>query len=229
VESMPGVRIEALVGGAPAKGDIVQLELFSARRALSLLRMRMAPDLMEDLLAADLERSDVEWRRWAAESDGEWKAADVEFVISGLSSRSFQDWWSRALDDLHGVMYPGYPEHYRFGWVPDPRGTDDTCLVVIEEVGHQPFRMYCSYGPEWAPAKPYPGFDALTIGVGRLLDGTEAVRFMNEIRETANGFVLKLGFYVGIAVPESVTEAHVEQQLVEWTRWIEMARECSGG
>jgi len=84
--------------------------------------------------------------------------------------------------------------------------------------------MYCSFGPEWAPVATAPGFDLLSSGVGRLLDGTEVVRLMNEIKPTSDGFELKLGFFVRSQVPPGMTEAHVEQQMVEWVRWIEMAR-----
>ena len=217
------LAITGTLDGQRTTLDVPQLELDSARRALAIIKKRLPPEVMESLLAEDLERSDLQWRQWAAESDGTWHGRDVRITVSGLPAEVFVDWWAGVLNDLHGVMYPSYPEHYRFGWVPDPSG-DGEAFVVVEEVGHEPFRMYCTFGPEWAPVPPTPGFDALSVGVGRLQDGTEVVRLMNEIRPTSDGFELKLGFYVGSHVPPTVTTAHVEQQMVEWTRWVEMAR-----
>ena len=218
-----GFAVEGTVDGAPSSHDVRQLELDSARRALAVIKRRLSPDVMESLLADDLERADAQWRRWAAESDGTWHGRDVRISVSGLSCQVFVDWWATALDDLHGVMYPSYPEHYRFGWVPNPSGEGDV-FVVVEEVGHEPFRMYCSFGPQWAPVATSPGFELLSSGVGRLLDGTDVVRLMNEIKPTSDGFELKLGFFVQSHVPQTMTGAHVEQQMVEWGRWVEMAR-----
>jgi hypothetical protein len=215
------------VDGRVRQDDVVQLELTSARRALSLIKERLPAHVMEELLADDLAEADARWRQWSEASDGSWHGRDVRIAADGVSADEFVAWWARALGDIHGVMYPGYPEHYRFGWVPNPNGAGES-FIVIEEVSHEPFRMYCEFGPEWAPHDVTAGFDALSVGVGRLKDGTEVVRLMNEIRPTADGLELKLGFYVGRAVPPSVTDAHVEQQIVEWTRWIGMARSARG-
>jgi len=215
--------IQAFVDGQPSAFDIDRLELQSARRALRLLKERITPDQMDELLAIDLESTDEKWREWAAASDGAWNVAEVEFRVAGLSKNQFSDWWSTALGDLHAVVYPAFPEHYRFGWVKDPRGVDDPCYIVVEELGHVPFRMYCSFDPSWAPVEPTPGYEPMMVGVGRLADGTEVVRFMNQLMDTSEGFVMKVAVYVVSAVPEDVVQSHVEQELVEWTRWLEMA------
>jgi hypothetical protein len=218
-----GSAIVCLVDGSPTDLNVDALELASARRALKLLRARLTPAQMDELLDGDLRETDEQWRAWAADSDGSWKAAEVEFQVAGLEKEAFTAWWATALDDLHGVVYPAFPEHYRFGWVPDPRGVDDPCYVVVEELGHVPFRMYCSFDPSFAPHHVTPGYDGMMIGVGRLADGTEVVRFMNQIKSTPEGFAMKVGVYVVSAVPEDVVASHVEQEIVEWTRWLEMA------
>jgi hypothetical protein len=215
-------NIRAFFNGKPSTFDVDQLELKSARRALKLLRERITPEQMDALLAGDLEATDRQWREWAAASDGSWKAAEAEFHVAGVSAKQFTDWWSTALSDLHGVVYPAFPEHYRFGWVEDPRRVDEPCYVVVEELGHVPFRMYCSFDPSWAPVETTPGYDAMMVGVGRLSDGTEVVRFMNQLKDTSEGFTMKVAVYVVSAVPEHVVQSHVEQEIVEWTRWLEM-------
>jgi hypothetical protein len=218
-------RIRGFVDGQPTSSDVDQLELESSRRALRLLRERITPEQMDELLAGDIEATDAAWRQWAADSDGSWKPSMVEFEVAGLSKQQFTEWWSTALDDLQGIVYPGFPEHYRFGWVQDPRGGNEKCYRVVEELGHVPFRMYCSFGPEWAPVAPTPGYETMMVGVGRLADGTEVARFFNQIKDTADGFAMKAAVYVVSAAPGVVVESHVEQLLVEWTRWIEMAFE----
>jgi hypothetical protein len=217
------IRIRTLIDGELAHVDVDALELESARRALRLLRERIPPEQMDALLARDLDESDERWRCWASRSDGSWKAAEVEFQVHGLSKEEFQDWWGTAREDLHGVMYPGFPEHYRFGWVPDPRGVDEPCLMIVEELGYVPFRMYCSFDPDWAPVAVTPGYEPISEGVGRLRDGTEVVRFMNQLKNIDDGFSMKVGVYMVSAVPQSVVDSHVDQELVEWTRWIQMA------
>jgi hypothetical protein len=215
-------NIHAFIDGEPSALEVDQLELRSARRALRLLKERITPEQMDKLLADDLKSTDEQWRKWAAESDGSWKAAEVEFRVAGVSKQQFSNWWSAALADLHTIVYPAFPEHYRFGWVKDPRGVDEPCYMVVEELGHVPFRMYCSFDPSWAPVEPASGYDAMMVGVGRLADGTEVVRFMNQLMDTDGGFVMKVAVYVVSAVPDSVVQSHVEQELVEWTRWLEM-------
>jgi hypothetical protein len=218
---IPGIR--GLVDGEPTSVDIDRLELESSRRALKLLRERIPQEQMEELLADDLQATDKLWREWAAASDGSWKPSVAEFEVAGLSKDQFTEWWSTALDDLYGVIFPGFPEHYRFGWVQDPRGGDEKCYRVVEELGHVPFRMYCSFGSEWAPVETTPGYEQMMVGVGRLQDGTEVVRFFNQIKETSEGFALKAGVYVVSAAPDIVVESHIDQLFVEWTRWIEIA------
>ncbi|MFM0222968.1 hypothetical protein [Paraburkholderia dipogonis] len=215
-------NIHAFIDGEPSALDVDQLELRSARRALRLLKERITPEQMDELLADDLKSTDEQWRKWATASDGSWKVAEVEFRIAGVSKQQFSDWWSAALTDLHTVVYPAFPEHYRFGWVKDPRGVNEPCYIVVEELGHVPFRMYCSFDPSYAPVEPAAGYDAMMVGVGRLADGTEVVKFMNQLMDTDEGFVMKVAVYVVSAVPDSVVRSHVEQQLVEWTRWLEM-------
>jgi hypothetical protein len=216
-------NIRSLIGGAPAPFDVDELELESARRALRVLRERITPEQMEALLSADLDRADDAWRLWAASSDGPWQLAEVEFVVTGVSKAQFLDWWSAALDDIQGVIYPGFPEHYRFGWVKDPRGGADPCYLVIEELGYVPFRMYSAFDPSWAPVQTLPGYDSMLVGVGFLRDGTQIARFMNQIADTPEGFTMRVGVYFVSGVPKEVVQSHVKQELVEWTRWIEMA------
>jgi len=215
--------VEALVAGQLTSVDVEQLELESSRRALRLLRERLTAEQMESLLADDLVATDNQWREWAQASDGSWRAAEVEFLVSGLSTQDFRSWWSTALNDLHGVVYPAFPEHYRFGWVQNPSGGEEPCYVVIEELGHVPFRMYCSFGPAWAPVDVAQGYELDMVGVGRLQDGTQVVRFMNQIKDTADGLAMKVGVYLVSATPDYVVQSHVEQELVEWTRWLQMA------
>lgn len=217
------IGLQCLVGGKPSTLDVDALELKSARRALTLLRKRLSPQQMENLLAADLEETDRVWKEWATQSNGSWKPAEIEFEVKGLSKQQFVEWWSTALEDLHGVVYPAFPEHYLFGWVPDPRGVPDPCYIVVEELGHVPFRMYCSFDPQWAAVPTTPGYDSMMVGVGRLADGTEVIRFMNQVKELSDGFAMKVGVYAVSSVPDDVIQSHVEQEVVEWTRWIEMA------
>ena len=216
--SSPAIRTS--LQGRPVDVDLDRLELESARRALHLLHERIPPDYMSALLAHDLELADARWSSWAKESDGRWRPCIVDFQVQDLNRAEFTTWWSRATDDIYGVMYPAYPEHFLFNWATTTYGR---ALQVIEELGHAPFRMYCSYGPQWAPSGSAPGYDIISTGVGRLADGTEVTRFMTQVREDDNCLHIKAGFYAISAVPDEVMAAHQDQMLVEWTRWIEMA------
>ncbi|RYE41591.1 MAG: NAD(P)-dependent oxidoreductase [Hyphomicrobiales bacterium] len=219
--AQPTPAVRSSLRGHPHEADLDQLELVSARRALRLLHERIPPDDMARYLAPDLERSDAQWRAWAEASGGTWRPCLAEFEVEGITRQEFTDWWSTATDDIHGVMYPAFPEHYLFGWETTPEG--ERRLQVVEELGHVPFRMYCSYGPEWAPAEPEPGYDAISTGVGRLADGTEVTRFMTQVRQDGSCLRIKTGLYLISGAPEHVITAHEDQLLVEWTRWIEMS------
>ncbi|MYW96101.1 hypothetical protein G3I59_37225 [Amycolatopsis rubida] len=213
--------VRGFVDGRLIDSDLDRLELESARRALRLLHERIPPTEMAVLLAPDIERSDAQWREWAVASAGTWQPCFVDLEATEITKTEFLAWWSDALDDLHGIMYPAFPEHYLFDWAETAAG--ERRLMVVEELGHVPFRMYCEYGPEWAPAAPLPGYEPVSVGVGRLADGTDTVRFMSQIRQDSGLLRLHAGMYVGSAVPARVVEAHQDQLLVEWTRWIEMA------
>jgi hypothetical protein len=222
-EAQPELQIRMLIEGEIAQPDVSGLELESARRAMSLLRKRISPEQMEAILSEDLKETDAKWREWASKSDGTWQVAEVEFQIPGLTSAQFQEWWASSFDDLHDVVYPAFPEHYRFGWVADPQGGVDPVFLIVEELGHVPFRMYCTFGDRWAPVEVTPGFQMMQPGVGRLHDGTEVVRFMNQIKDTEDGFTMKAGVYMASAVPAAVVRSHLDQEMVEWTSWFRMA------
>lgn len=143
--------------------------------------------------------------------------------VGGISATQFQAWWETALDDVHGVVFPAFPEHYRLGWVADPQGGPDDVFLIIEELGHVPFRMYCTFPPSWAPVEVSPGFEIMQPGVGRLHDGTEVVRLMNQIKDTDTGFAMRAAVFMVSGVPEDVVTSHIDQEVVEWTRWLEMA------
>ena len=225
MESLKGgyPQIVGYVGGQAAARDIDGLELQSARRALRLLKARLTADEMDRLLRRDLDESDARWRHWAANSDGSWRASEVDFKITGLTKAQFTEWWSTALDDLPDVVFPAFPEHYRFGWVDDPRRVADRCYLVVEELGHVPFRMYATFDSGSAPIDPLPGYEVLSAGVGRLADGTEVARFMTQVKELSSGFALRTGLYFVSAATDDVVQSHIDQLLVEWTRWFEMA------
>lgn len=176
---------------------------------------------MAELLAPDVEQADAQWEQWASESDGSWRPCVAEFEVRGLTEGQFTTWWSTATSDIHRVMYPAYPEHYLFRWETRPNG--EAALQVVEELGLVPFRMYCSYGPQWAPVEPDPGFERISSGVGRLASGTEVTRFMTQVRQDGECLRIKSGIYLISAAPEHILRAHEDQMLVEWTRWVEMA------
>jgi len=215
--------ISSYIDGKPATREIDALELQSARRALRLLKNRLTPEQMDELLAQDLEESDTRWRAWAAASDGTWRAAEVDFEVFGLTAQQFTEWWSTALDDLTDVVFPAFPEHYRFGWVEDPQAIADRCYLVVEELGHEPFRMFATFDHSASPVAKLPDYEPLSVGVGRLADGTEVLRFMTQIKALPHGFALRTGLYFVSAAPAHVIQSHIDQLLVEWTHWFRMA------
>jgi hypothetical protein len=215
--------VTAFVHGKPTLYTTKTIEIESSRRALALLRRVISPDQMEALLEEELRVADDKWREWAQSSTGHWKAAEVEFTAAGMSSAEFLKWWSTALEDVQGVMFPGFPEHYVFRWTKDPQGSGEPTYLIVEELGYAPFRMYCTFDNSLAPVAPADGFTATGIGAGRLKDGTEVVRFMNQVKDIPDGMQMKSAVFMGSAVPDYVVESHIEQQILEWSTWLDMA------
>jgi hypothetical protein len=218
--------------GTVDQPTIDEWELRQARIALSLLKDALRGDAMVELLAPYVAASDERGRWLAAESNGEWAPVESVVEVRGLRMEQFFAWFHPHFAD-EPTMLAANPDHYEVRF---PEG------IITEVLGGIPtrFQVQLQAGPIARPAsfEPDPDFPihpkiaGVDMGDGAmlstLLDGsTPAVLTPTmQLRETDDGFAIKLTLYFPAAAPPEMLEDHSRHYAIEFSRWITMAYEA---
>lgn len=92
-------------------GTIDGFELFSARRALELLKRKLGRERLLDLLADEIDAGDAFLRGHLERSAGEETTGTTTLRAHGISAAEFGTWLGAAFA-REEVMLAGHPEHW---------------------------------------------------------------------------------------------------------------------
>ena len=202
----PSVRLES----ADTDAGIDGFELFSARRALNLLKSKLGRERLLELLHDEIAAGDAFLRDHFERSAGAQATGTTTLRAQGLTAAEFTGWLGRAFA-REDVMLAGHPEHYAIHAAP---GRD---VNIVETLGE----YVCSFFMR-------PWDDSVVGGdqpAGRrshmlLADGTVIGSIANVFEEQPGGFTARLSVTLPATCAPEVVDQHLEHFAVEFRTWI---------
>lgn len=203
----PTVRL----AGEDTDATIDGFELFSARRALELLKRKLGRERLLDLLHEEIDAGDAFLRDHLERSGGAEASGTTTLRAHGITAAEFGAWLGAAFarDD---VMLAGHPEHYSIHAEPGQ------LVNIVETLDDQ----VCSFFMR-------PWDDSVTVEQGLpverrshmlLADGTVVGSIGNVFEEGPDGFTARLSVTLPATCAPEVIEQHLEHFAVEFRTWI---------
>ncbi|MFJ3036145.1 hypothetical protein ACIPC2_17195 [Curtobacterium pusillum] len=203
----PTVRL----AGEDTDATIDGFELFSARRALELLKRKLGRERLLDLLHEEIDAGDAFLLDHLERSGGAEASGTTTLRAHGITAAEFGAWLAAAFarDD---VMLAGHPEHYSIHAEPGQ------LVNIVETLDDQ----VCSFFMR-------PWDDSVTVEqelpVERrshmlLADGTVVGSIGNVFEEGPDGFTARLSVTLPATCAPEVIEQHLEHFAVEFRTWI---------
>lgn len=190
-------------------------ELFSAHRALELLKRRLGRPALLALLADEIAEGEAYLRDHLARSAGAEASGTTVLRAHGISATGFGGWLGAAFA-REDVMVAGHPEHYAIHAEPG------RLVNVVETLDTHVCSFYMrpwndSVSGVQAPAGP----GAATRRSHMLLaDGTVVGTIANTFEEESDGFTLRLSVTLPATCAPAAVEQHLEHFAVEFRTWI---------
>lgn len=217
-------------GIAISEEVFVRHELERARAALALMKAKLGPQGMLDLLAREREEMEQEERETVRGSAGGWTPALAELQVKGLKAQEFLEWfYARARAGDHAAMLAAHPEHYLISQTADGR------LDVIETTGEwrHPSRFFAKLGVAPQEAAPNladidPSYPHSMAGVFTLADGLEMGRVLHQFANTDEGFKAKLIIYFPAGSEAEKIQGHKWHLAIEFTNWVNLCLKEKG-
>ena len=208
-QTQPWVRIEGQDHDAAIDG----YELFSARRALALLKHRLGREALLELLAEDIATGNDFLREQVRLSAGEELTGTVALRAGGIDAVSFGGWLARAFG-REDVLLAAHPEHYSIHHAP---GRD---VNIVETLG--PY--VCSFFMRPWNADTAGGNGPAAGGGARrshivLEDGSVVGSISTAFQDADGGLVGQLSVTLP-ATCAALVEQHLEHFAVEFRTWI---------
>jgi hypothetical protein len=202
-----------------------QLELEASRRALRLLKDRLGPERVLELIREDVEETDRLWEQWAAESNGEWRVNQLAYSVSGLDLDYWLGWLYSNLDDEH-MQWLAHPEHYvwkRASAVFPDADPDQFCIT--EPMGEYMLRGFGRV-TDWEGSEEFrdPAYPIVKGVLGCTRRGVVVARSLGHYRPTPTGFDFKLVAMKPAAIPPTMLKPNWEHGYLEYNRYMQMAR-----
>lgn len=207
------VRLDAQDTDATIDG----YELFSARRALELLKRKLGRQRLLKLLADEIAAGDAFLRGHLERSSGEEASGTTTLRARGITAAQFGAWLGAAFA-REDVMLAGHPEHYAIHTEPGQ------LVNIVETLDDQvcsffmrPWDDSVIVDQELPPAASRPA--------GRrshmlLADGTVVGSIANAFEDEADGFTARLSVTFPASCAPQVIEQHLEHFAVEFRTWI---------
>jgi hypothetical protein len=206
------------LGDEDTDSTIDGFELFSARRALALLKDKLGRDRILDLLSDEIAEGEAFLRDHLARSAGEETTGTITLRARGITAAQFGRWFGGAFD-REDVMLAGNPEHYSIYTSPGQN------VNIVETLD----RYVCSFFMRpWDDSMIVDQELPATTGqksVGRrshmlLPDGTVIGSIANAFDDEEDGFTARLSVTLPVTCAPEVIEQHLEHFAVEFRTWI---------
>ncbi|MDI1461095.1 hypothetical protein QEZ54_08975 [Catellatospora sp. KI3] len=206
--------------GEDHDGTIDGFELFSARRALGLLKRKLGRERLLGLLDEEIEIGNAFLRAQVQRAAGQETTGTIVLRVHGVTATQFTGWLSRAFG-REDVLLAGHPEHYSIHHAP---GRD---VNIVETLGD----YVCSFFMRpWGASTVDPAGASLpAAGSGNvrrshivLEDGTVVGSVSTAFSDEADGLTAQLS----VTLPstcEGLVEQHLEHFAVEFRTWILLA------
>lgn len=202
--------------GEDHDGTIDTFELFSARRALALLKRKLGRERLLELLDAEIKTGNAFLRAQVERSAGQEMTGTTVLRAHGITAAQFAGWLSRAFG-REDVMLAGHPEHYSIHHAP---GRD---VNIVETLG----AYVCSFFMRpWDASVVAPDGAASPTNVRRshivLEDETVVGSVSTAFDEEVNGLTARLS----VTLPSTcgaLVEQHLQHFAVEFRTWILLA------
>jgi len=216
----PEIPATVRLSGDDSDSTIDGFELFSARRALELLKRKLGRERILELLQEEIAAGDAFLRGHLDRSDGEEATGTTTLRARGISAAEFGAWLGAAFarDD---VMLAGHPEHYSIHAEP---GQNVNIVETLDE-------YVCSFFMRpWDDsvivAQELP-IESRGTAVRRshmlLADGTVVGSIANAFDEEPDGFTARLSVTLPATCAPAVIDQHLEHFAVEFRSWIRRA------
>lgn len=206
------------LAGEGSDRSIDAYELFSARRALRLIKDELGRERLLALLADEVAAGTAFLRENVERSAGRTASGTTTLRAHGLSAAQFTGWLARAFA-REDVMIAGHPEHYSIHAEPGRH------VNIVETLGEH----VCSFFMrEWDDSLVGEQDAAAAAGAateGRrshllLEDGTVVGSIANAFEEEPDGFTARLSVTLPATCGPAVVEQHLEHFAVEFRSWI---------
>ena len=205
------------LAGEDTDATIDNFELFSARRALQLLKGNLGRERLLELLHDDIAAGDAFLREHLVRSAGAEATGTTTLRAHGITAAQFTGWLARAFA-REDVMLAGHPEHYS---IHKAAGRN---VNIVETLGE----YVCSfYMRDWDDSvvanQELPTTAAKPDGRRShmlLEDGTVIGSIANAFAEEPGGFTARLSVTLPATCAPDVVEQHLEHFAVEFRTWI---------
>lgn len=192
-------------------------ELFSARRALKLLKDKLGRERLLELLAGEIAAGDQHLRDHVERSAGQEITGTTVLRARGITAAHFTAWLSRAFA-REDVLLAAHPEHYSIHHAP---GSD---VNVVETLGEHVCSFFMRPWDDSAitPQQSSPAHGAgarrshMVLGDGTLV-GSVSTAFDDDDGLTA---------HLSVTLPSTcgpLVDQHLEHFAVEFRSWILLA------
>lgn len=205
------------LAGDGADNAIDGFELFSARRALKLLKEKLGRQSILHLLSEEITAGNAFLRDHIKRSEGMQATGTTVLDAHGTTAAAFVGWLGRAFA-REEVMLAGHPEHYSIHAEPG-RGPN-----IVETLGE----YVCSFFMrEWndnpLTEQNRPDVDAKANARHSqilLEDGTVVGSISTAFEEAPGGFTATLSVTLPVTCAPDVIQQHLEHFAVEFRTWI---------
>jgi hypothetical protein len=204
--------------GEDTDSGIDGFELFSARRALALLKGRLGRTRLLELLSDEIAAGDAFLRAHVERSAGEQATGTTTLHAHGITAAEFTGWLARAFA-REDVMLAGHPEHYSIHAAPGRN------VNIVETLGEYVCSFFMREWDDSVVEEQELPSAASDKPAGRrshmlLQDGTVVGSIANAFDEEPGGFTARLSVTLPATCAPDVVEQHLEHFAVEFRTWI---------
>lgn len=208
------------LNGENHDGTIDGFELFSARRALSLLKHKLGRERLLELLDEEIKTGNAFLRAQVQRSAGREMTGTTVLRAHGISAAQFTGWLSCAFG-REDVMLAGHPEHYSIHQAP---GHDVNIVETLGEYVCSFFMRPWDASVVTSGAAPSPGGKPVSVRSSHIVldDGTVVGSVSTAFDEEVDGLRARLS----VTLPSTcgaLVEQHLEHFAVEFRTWILLA------